>query len=109
MRTRNKFGIIQILLISSLIVASTIPVSARFSPEIQEQDQEKQTILYIVDGIEMPTKKANKIDPADIEMIEIIKETDKIQKYTEQKVDMLVLITMMKKKGIDTTAVKKEE
>jgi hypothetical protein len=76
---------------------------------IQEKKQEKQTILYIVDGKPMSAKEADKIDTSKIDKMEFVKEPEKIRKYTDKDVDMVVLVTMKKSIEKDTTSVEKKE
>jgi hypothetical protein len=59
------------------------------------QEQQKSNILYLVDGKPMKAKDVDKIDMADIEQLEYIKEKDRIRQYTEDEtVGTVVLITL---------------
>jgi hypothetical protein len=64
------------------------------SSELQDKKQDKPSILYIVDGEVMTAGEVDKLDMADIEKLEHIKEKEKIERYTDEDVDIVILITM---------------
>lgn len=108
MNIRILFGIaVTVLLGCPILVFSS--ESSSLNSVIQEKKQEKQTILYIVDGEPMSAKEADKLDTEQIEKMQFIKEPEEIRKYTDEEVDMVVLITMKKSEVKDTIPEKKEE
>lgn len=108
MKIKILFGIVFTILLScpSLVFPAESPGLNKI---IQEKKQDKQTILYIVDGKAMSAKEADKIDTEKIDKMEFVKEPEEIRKYTEKDVDMVVLVTMKKSKVKDTIPEKKEE
>ena len=109
MKTKNRIGIVIIILLGCHATFGYSTVSAAIDQEMQDNKQKKPSIQYIVDGKPMPAKEADKMDPNDIDKMEFIKEKEKIRKYTDKEVDMVVLITMKKLEETDTTSVKSEE
>ena len=63
------------------------------NPELQN---DKVSVLYIVDGKVMDSREVDKLDQAEIEKMEFIQDQEKIKDYTDEEVDMVVLITMKK-------------
>lgn len=61
----------------------------------EKEDSEKNTLL-IVNGKETSFKKAQKINPDDIENVLIVKNEKEIRKYTKKKVDGVIIITLKK-------------
>ncbi len=108
MNKRTVLGVLLFVAISCPITFGYSSNSAEIGHELQENKQKKQSIYYIVDGKHMSAKEVDKIDPATVDKMEFIKEAEKIRKYTEEDVDMVVLITMKKSKGNDTTSVATE-
>lgn len=108
MKTRNLLGIIVAGLLScpNLVFSSE---SSSLNGIVQEEKKEKQTILYIVDGVPMSAKEADKLDTEQIDKMQFIKEPDEILKYTDEEVDMVVLVTMKNSEEKDTIPEKKEE
>jgi hypothetical protein len=58
---------------------------------------EKANILYYVDGKETPAEKVNAMDPNTIESMNVIKDKEMIKKYTDKKVEGVILITLKAK------------
>ena len=67
-------------------------------PELQNEEQEKQDIFYLVDGEYMSGKEVDKIKIEDIEQIEYVKDKEKIKQYTDEEPDVVVLITTKNQK-----------
>ena len=72
------------------------------NPELQN---DKVSVLYIVDGKVMDSQEVDKLDQTKIEKIEFIQDKEKIKDYTDEEVNMVVLITMKK----ENTEIEKEE
>jgi hypothetical protein len=103
-----KLGVKYIFVLTAFIIClyTFSYTSASFGnmSEVQDEKQEKQTILYIVDGEPMSAKEADKIDTEQIEKMEFVRENEQIRKYTDEDVEMVVLITMKKSEEMDTTS-----
>jgi hypothetical protein len=99
---RNMSRVVAILVCLLTISFAFASTSGNFVS--QEKKQEKKTILYIVDGKPMSAKEADKIDTEKIDKMEFIKEPEEIRKYTDEEVDMVVLVTMKKSAEQDSTS-----
>lgn len=108
MKTKVLSGIVLTVMLSCPLLVFSVE-STELNKTIQEKKQDKQTILYIVDGKAMSAKEADKIDPGDIEKMEFIKEEEKKRKYTDEEVDIVVLITLKKSEENDTISVDVKE
>jgi len=71
----------------------------------QERLQEKSTktiddskVLFLVGDQQITQEELQKIDPNDIESIEVIKENESVRYYTSEDYDGVVIITMKKDK-----------
>lgn len=62
----------------------TIKVDRQNRTEVTEEIKEEAQPLYIFDGKEVTIDQINKIDPEDIERIEILKNEKAIEKYGEK-------------------------
>jgi 2-polyprenyl-3-methyl-5-hydroxy-6-metoxy-1,4-benzoquinol methylase len=104
MKLPGKENYLLILVLVLFFSAINISVFNAKAQDSQFEKQEKPSILYIVDGKAMSAKEADKIDSGTIEMIEMIRDQNIIRKYTEEKVDIVVLITLKKSPEKDTAS-----
>ena len=71
-------------------------VSVRYTLPVSFTLSDDELPLYLVDGKEMKPEDINKINPNDVQNVEILKEQDKIKPYGKKGKNGVVLITMKK-------------
>ena len=74
------------------------PIGNNAFSELQDDRQEKQDIIYLVDGEPMSAKEVDKIKIENIEQVEYVKDKEKIKQYTDEETDVVVLITTKNQK-----------
>ncbi|MGK0291614.1 MAG: bla regulator protein BlaR1, partial [bacterium] len=84
-----KHGVIEI---------STKPKNSKNEPIIKIKGASINNPLYIIDGKKTSAKKADKINPDDIESIDVLKGEHAIEKYGEKAKNGVVIITSKAKK-----------
>jgi hypothetical protein len=77
---------------SGLLLITTKTSSVKDSKSI-----DKSKVLILLEDIEISTSERDKINPTEVESVDVIKDKEKVKQYTSEDYDGVVIIHMKKK------------
>jgi len=72
-------------------------ITAKTSPAKDSKSMDESKVLFLLEDKEISKSEMEKIDPTDIESIDVIKNKEKVKQYTSDEYDGVVIIHMKKK------------